>query len=256
MRWFFVADDPEHGGELWSMLIETVAPTIAATVPTLVRGTLTATVTATDDVTPAPLLALRCRVDTRRHGDPDIRVPIDLLHSLGLVAAHVHFRIRRARSRAGGVRVGARPGRGWQCVGVERGSVHRHADRRPVAVRRRRPCSARPFRYRLRGTTPPPSGWRSTGRDTRCWSGCVRTRSIRTRGGFRSGPAIPAARGAPPSPSHRPARTRATRRSRLMTTVTPSWCGTRSTALIAASTHGGYPGPARWGRSRCCRRPG
>ncbi len=47
------------------MPIETVAPTIAATVPTLVRGTLTATVTATDDVTPAPLLALRCRVDTR-----------------------------------------------------------------------------------------------------------------------------------------------------------------------------------------------
>lgn len=65
MRWFFVADDPEHGGELWSMPIETVAPTIAATVPTLVRGTLTATVTAADDVTPAPLLALRCRVDTR-----------------------------------------------------------------------------------------------------------------------------------------------------------------------------------------------
>src|SRR6266511_3967226 len=53
MRWFFVADDPEHGGELWSMPIETVAPTIAATVP------------AADDVTPAPLFALRCRVDTR-----------------------------------------------------------------------------------------------------------------------------------------------------------------------------------------------
>jgi ELWxxDGT repeat protein len=65
MRWYFVADDPEHGGELWSVPIETVAPTIAATVPALVGGTLTATVTAADDLTPAPLLALRCRVDTR-----------------------------------------------------------------------------------------------------------------------------------------------------------------------------------------------
>jgi ELWxxDGT repeat protein len=62
MRWYFVADDPEHGGELWSAPIETVAPTIAATVPALVAGTLTATVTAADDLTPAPLLALRCRV--------------------------------------------------------------------------------------------------------------------------------------------------------------------------------------------------
>lgn len=51
--------------ELVQNWVVAVAPTIAATVPTLVRGTLTATVTTADDVTPAPLLALRCRVDTR-----------------------------------------------------------------------------------------------------------------------------------------------------------------------------------------------
>jgi len=64
-RWYFVADDPASGTELWSAPIETVAPTVTGTVPALVRGTVTATVAATDDLTPAPSLALACRVDAR-----------------------------------------------------------------------------------------------------------------------------------------------------------------------------------------------